>query len=366
MSRRSLCVYGPRCAATFRPVGKRTVLLGALLVAVAAASVAVAATRDYAWQLTPTGSDARLRGLSAVSADAAWASGSLGTVLRTLDRGATWQNVSPPGTASLQFRDIEAFDADNAVILSIGVGTDSRVYVTSNGGQSWTLTFTNDHPAAFYDCMTFFDRKRGLALSDPVDGRFRIIATEDGGRSWRVLQADMPAALPGEFAFAASGQCLVSAGGKHAWFATGGASVARVFRTDDGGRTWSVATTPVRSGPSAGIFALAFRDPNHGFAIGGDFLTPTSAPDALALTADGGATWQLVADAPNEYRSGATWVTGRDAIAVGPTGSDASLDQGRSWQRFDSGSFDTVDCANPRACWASGEQGRVAYLVRTR
>jgi hypothetical protein len=51
---------------------------------------------------------------------------------------------------------------------------------------------------------------------------------------------------------------------------------------------------------------------------------------------------------------------------VGPTGSDVSFDQGRSWQRFDDGSFDTVDCANPRACWASGTQGRVAYLTRTR
>lgn len=340
-------------------------LLGALI-ALTGASLALAAPRDYAWQLTPTGSTARLRGLSAVSAEVAWASGSLGTVLRTVDRGATWQNVSPPGVSTLQFRDIEAFDADNAVILSIGEGEDSRVYVTSDAGAHWTLAFQNHDPLAFYDCMTFFDRKRGLALSDPVGGKFRIIATDDGGRSWRVLQADMPAALPGEFAFAASGQCLVSAGGKHAWFATGGAAEARVFRTDDRGLTWEVATTPIRSGPSAGIFALAFRDPRHGFAVGGDFLTPTVAPNALARTADGGVTWQLVAAAPNEYRSGATWVTGRDAIVVGPTGSNVSRDQGQSWQRFDTGSFDTVDCANPSACWASGEQGRVAYLIRRR
>ena len=339
----------------------------AVVCALAGASAALGAgERGYAWQLTPTGSTAGLRGLSAVSADVAWASGSLGTVLRTVDRGATWQNVPPPGTSALQFRDIEAFDSQNAVILSIGAGTDSRVYVTSDAGQSWTQTFTNDDPNAFYDCMTFFDRKRGLALSDPVDGEFRIIATEDGGLSWRVVQADMPAALPGEFAFAASGQCIVSTGGKHAWFATGGGAEARVFRTDDRGETWEVTATPIPSGPSAGIFALAFRDPRHGIAVGGDFLTPTVAPDALALTADGGASWQLVADAPNEYRSGVHWINGRDAVAVGPSGSDVSLDQGRSWQRFDDGSFDTVDCANPRACWASGTQGRVAYLIRTR
>jgi photosystem II stability/assembly factor-like uncharacterized protein len=125
-----------------------------------------------------------------------------------------------------------------------------------------------------------------------------------------------------------------------------------------------VANTPIRSGPSAGIFALAFRDPRYGLASGGDFFLPTASPDALALTDDGGQTWQLVADAPNQYRSGAHWVTGRDAIIVGPSGSDASFDAGRTWHRFDSGSFDTVDCAGGHACWASGEQGRVAYLVR--
>ena len=344
---------------------KRVPLLVAML-AVAGISLAFgpAGEQDYAWKLTPTGSDARLRGLSAVSARVAWTSGSAGTVLRTQDAGDSWENVSPPDTGGLQFRDIEAFDADHAVILSIGEGEDSRIYVTSDGGLHWTLTFVNEDPNAFYDCMTFFNRRHGLALSDPVDGRFRIIATDDGGDSWRVVDADMPAALPGEFAFAASGQCLVSAGGRRAWFATGGGPQARVFRSDDRGQSWEVSATPIRSGPSAGIFALAFRNQRHGLAVGGDFAVPTQAPDALALTEDGGATWNLVDDAPNEYRSGAAWIDGRAAIVVGPTGSDVSGNRGRSWQRFDEGSFDTVDCARGGACWASGERGRVARLVK--
>jgi photosystem II stability/assembly factor-like uncharacterized protein len=234
--------------------------------------------RSYAWDLTPTGTNARLRGVSAISANTAWTSGSAGTVLRTVNGGQTWQQVSPPGTATLQFRDIEAFDADHAVILSIGNGTDSRVYVTSDAGQHWTLTFTNNDPNAFYDCMTFFDSRRGLALSDPVAGRFRIIATDDGGNSWHVVNTQMPAALPGEFAFAASGECLVTDHGRRAWFGSGGAAQARVFRSDDGGATWQVSATPIHSGPSAGIFALAFRGQQHGFAVGGDFATPTVGP----------------------------------------------------------------------------------------
>ncbi len=171
-------------------------------------ALASSANHEYSWELTPTGSTARLRGLSAVSERIAWASGSVGTVLRTTDQGATWQSVGPPGTSALQFRDIEAFDANTALILSIGTGTDSRIYRTTDAGQTWTLVFQNTDPNAFYDCMAWFDKHRGLALSDPVNGRFRILATDDGGQTWHVVDADMPPALPGEFAFAASGQCI--------------------------------------------------------------------------------------------------------------------------------------------------------------
>ncbi|HYY63234.1 MAG TPA: hypothetical protein VE688_01370 [Gaiellaceae bacterium] len=347
---------------------RRIVLLGAgLVLAGTLAALAPAGGSTYSWHLTPTGSDARLRGLAAVSSDVAWASGSAGTVLRTTDRGATWSQVGPPGTQDLQFRDIEAFDANRAVILSIGSTTDAfRIYVTSDGGRTWALTFVNTDPSAFYDCMTFFDEKRGLALSDPPDGqKFRIIATNDGGRSWHVVDpAGMPPALPGEFAFAASGQCLTSKA-HTAWFGTGGGAQARVFRSGDRGQTWTVSPTPIASGPTSGIFALAFKDENHGLAVGGDFLAPTASPDNFAKTGDSGRSWALVPGAPAEYRSGATWVDGHTALAVGPSGSDVSTDHGTTWTRFDSGSFDTVDCATPNACWASGEQGRVAYLVKS-
>jgi photosystem II stability/assembly factor-like uncharacterized protein len=347
-------------------VQKRQAFIALLLAAAVGIPSALAGGRGFAWHLTPTGSAARLRGLSAVDARTAWASGSLGTVLRTTDRGATWQQVGPLGTQDLQFRDIEAFDANRAAILSIGPGGDSRVYVTADAGAHWTLGFQNADPNSFFDCMTFFDKKRGLALSDPPDGtRFRIIATNDGGYSWHdVDPAGMPAALPGEFAFAASGQCITATRGHTAWFATGGAAQARVFRSTDRGRTWTVSATPIRSTPAGGIFALAFRDQQHGIAVGGDFTTPTASPDNAAVTNDGGRTWTLVPSTA-EYRSGVTWVDGHTAIAVGPTGSDVSTDAGRTWRRFDSGSFDTTDCASPVACWASGEQGRVAHLVRT-
>ena len=337
----------------------------AAALALGATSLAAASSGSYAWQLTPTGSTASFRGLSAVSEDVAWLGSDAGTVLRTTDKGATWQSVGPPGSSGLLFRDVEAFDENTAVVLSIGFTPDAfRIYRTTDGGQTWTLTFQNTEPTAFYDCMAFFDQHRGLALSDPINGRFRIIATSDGGQTWRIVNADMPPALPMEFAFSASGQCITTAGGRDAWFGTGGDTVARVFHTGDRGQTWTVANTPIRSTPSGGISALAFRDPRHGIVVGGDFGAGATSFDTVALTDDGGATWQLNQTAPDELRSGAIWVTGRDAIIVGPGGSDVSTDGGLTWRGFDEGSFHTVDCAGGHACWAAGTQGRAAFLVR--
>ncbi|MEV7238599.1 oxidoreductase [Streptomyces sp. NPDC051020] len=320
------------------------------------------------WTLTETGTDARFRGLSAVTRRTAWAAGSKGTVLRTSDGGRHWRDVSPAGAAEagLEFRDIEAFDARRAVALAIGEGEASRVFRTDDGGATWIESYRNTDARAFYDCLTFFDSRHGLAMSDPVDGRYRILSTADGGRSWNVLPtAGMPAAQAGEAGFAASGQCLVSSGPKDVWLATGGAATARVLHSADRGLTWTATESTIPAGdPARGVFGLAFRDRTHGIAVGGDYRAGQASPDAAAVTGDGGRTWQRSTTPPTAYRSGVSWVphTRSTALAVGPTGTDLTTDGGRTWHTVDTGSYDTVDCTQDGGCWAAGEKGRIARM----
>ena len=136
------------------------------------------------WQMQQSGVTSRLRGLSAVSSRVAWASGSGGTVLRTLDGGATWQSRPVPGAAALDFRDVDALSADVAFALSIGPGELSRIYKTTDGGARWDLQFANTDPAVFLDAMAFWDAQRGIAVSDSAGGTFVILTTGDGGRRW--------------------------------------------------------------------------------------------------------------------------------------------------------------------------------------
>ncbi|MEU1211514.1 WD40/YVTN/BNR-like repeat-containing protein [Streptomyces sp. NPDC005791] len=359
-----------------RAMGKtRRLLVPVLCGAAAAAALAVPSAqataggsdgREPRWALTATATDARFRGLAAVDREAAWVAGSGGTVLRTTDGGRHWRDVAPAGAAGLEFRDIEAFDRRRAVALAIGEGEASRVFRTEDGGASWAESFRNTDARAFYDCLTFFDSRHGLAMSDPVDGKFRILSTSDGGRNWRVLpDAGMPAAQPGEAGFAASGQCLVSSGGKDVWLATGGAATARVLHSGDRGFTWTQAPSPVPAGdPARGVFGLAFRDRTHGIAVGGDYRADQASPDAASVTGDGGRSWHGAATPPAAYRSGVAWLphSRRSALAVGPSGTDVTRDGGRTWRTVDTGSYDTVDCAPDGGCWAAGEQGRVARL----
>lgn len=328
--------------------------------------VALASSLQAQWLMQQVNTKASLRGLCAVSAKVVWASGTRGTFLRTTDGGATWQVGTVPGAENLDFRDVEAFDADNAFLLSIGNGESSRIYQTADGGRTWTLRFQNTNKDAFFDALAFWDRQHGLAVSDAVNGRFLLIATDDGGKTWQAARGDkLPPALPGEGAFAASGTCLITQGKQNAWLVTG-VKTARVFRSTDRGRSWEVVTTPLRSeNESSGIFSIAFRDAQNGVIVGGDYRQPKVAEQNAALTHDGGRTWTLTKRMPAGFRSGVGWVRARRGwalVAVGTAGSDVSLDEGATWQPLDQSNYNSVSFAQGVG-WAVGPEGRVAKFV---
>jgi len=285
--------------------------------------------------------DEGLRGVSAVSRQIAWAGGTHGTYLRTTDGGRTWTPAQVPDAASLDFRAVVAFSADEAFLMSAGPGDQSRIYHTTDAGQHWDLQFTNPNPKGFFDSMVFWDPTHGIVLGDPVPDdkgqlKFELLMTDDGKTWHEIPRQQLPPAIAGEGAFAASNSCIAilrewksgasapseavwksgasaprqpsenegaSAPDPNLWFATGG-KAARVFHSSDRGKTWEVYPTPILHGPdSAGIFSIAFRDAAHGVIAGGDYKRPNDDGPNLAFTSDGGKTWTLSDIHPQAYFS---------------------------------------------------------------
>jgi photosystem II stability/assembly factor-like uncharacterized protein len=319
--------------------------------------------------LTPqtSGTGNRLQAVSVVDERVVWVSGVGGTYALTTDGGATWRAAVVPGADSLEFRDVEGVSDRVAFLLAAGPGERSRIYRTEDGGGSWSLQFTNRDTSAFYDCFAFWDARHGFTMSDAVAGRFPVIRTEDGA-SWSDIGGLLPAAQPGEGAFAASGTCTAAVGRRHGWIATGAAPRARVLRTGDGGHSWSAAGTPIAQGrPTSGGASIAFRDTLNGILGGGDIAEPDASPDNVAVTSDGGRSWRPATRTPFPGAIyGLAYVPGGgDALVVasGPGGAAWTGDEGHTWHLLEGVRDYWAVGAGRGSAWLVGTEGRILKLA---
>jgi photosystem II stability/assembly factor-like uncharacterized protein len=363
-------------------MGMRILVIGMALVVVLAVATALtprwrasseranlAAADVVSWSVQSSGLETNLRGVSAagsVDSDgtehiAVWACGSNGVILLSNDFGKTWKRVHAAGGNALDFRSIVAFDAKRALVMSSGEGDKSRIYKTDDGGVSWKLEFTDSRKGFFLDALACDGEC--YALSDPIDGKFVIVATHNY-EDWKELPGDgMPAALPGEAAFAASGTSLAVNNDAGIYFGTGGGKAARVFHSADRGKTWSAVETPLASGSSSsGIFSIS-STPYAVNVVGGDYKDPKRAYCVAAFSKDQGKTWQLAAQQPGGYRSAVVSVDGATLTALGPSGEDSSDDFGEHWRHMDSLDLNAAFVLDERNGWAVGAKGTIARLI---
>jgi len=317
-----------------------------------------------------SGTDARLIAVSAVSEKVVWVSGARGTWLRTTDGGTNWRGGRVPGADTLQFRDVEGVDSNTAYLLSIGPGDQSRIYKTADAGATWALQIKNAEPAGFFDCFSFWDAQHGIAVGDAIGRDVFVITTEDAGAHWsRIPPAQLPPALEGEGSFAASGTCVTTRPGGLAWFVSNNKDHARILKTTDFGRHWSVTTLPVTTRDGVGAQSVAFRDDQHGIVLSGGYASQARDTGA-AITADDGATWTVVTRPPlTSGVWGGAYVRAEKSpliVAVGPSGAVWSEDSGRRWAVIDSLNYWSVGFSPEGAGWAVGEKGRITRLAVAR
>lgn len=355
----------------------KTLKLAALFAAAVACFCPHAAAQ---WVKQNVDTKASLRGLSVVGEKIVWASGTGGTVIRTADGGSTWTVTTVPGAEKLDFRDIEAFDADTAYILSIGNGESSRIYKTTDSGKTWKEQFRSKNEKAFFDAIACWDRKNCIAMSDPVDGRFLLIETKDG-ENWTAMDnSGMPPVKDGEAAFAASGTCLITQGRNNAFLVSGGTD-ARVFRTRDRGKTWQVSETPIAKGTAgSGIFSIAMFDENNGVIVGGNYEKSSESSANFAFMMDDSRipknydpipkndrakyrnNWLVAKNSMSGYRSAVTYLDRNTIIAVGPSGTDISSEDGVTLKNVGNENLNAVAAKGKNAVWAVGPNGLVVKM----
>lgn len=292
------------------------------------------------WTLIERPCKSHLRGLDTDGQSVVWASGTEGRVLKSID-GIHWKVYQVEGAESLDFRDVEAIDSNTAVVMSSGNGV--RIYRTSDGGKSWSLCFEDTNAHVFMDGMDF-SGSVGLAYGDPIDGRMDLLMTENEGVDWeRVPVRYLPIALDGEAGFAASGTG-VWLSNHHAKLATGGGAQSRVMLMDLRDTSYLAVATPLASGEATGIFSMAFKSERDGIVVGGNYLDSNKAEANASYTRDGGLTWQPAETTTGGYRSCVAYNTDGHAMAIGRTGSDISLDGGKTWSAHHDEGFFAV-------CW---------------
>lgn len=308
-------------------------------------------------QLLDSNTTISIRGLSVVSDNILWASGSKGTVARSLDGGKTFQWMIVKGFEKRDFRDVEAFDANTAIIMT--VDTPAIILKTTDGGTTWRKVFEDKRPGMFLDAMEFWNNSSGIVVGDPINNKLFIARTFDGGETWRGLpEANYPEAAEGEAMFASSGTNVVKLNKQEAVFVTGGKK-SRLFIRD-----LKIDLPIVQGKDFTGANFIAVYDEKNMVIVGGDFTKDTSRYMNCVLTKNKGQSFIIPATPPFGYRSCVIYISKNKLITCGTTGVDVSEDGGNNWRNVSASGFHVVQKAKKgKAVFLAGSRGRIAKLI---
>jgi photosystem II stability/assembly factor-like uncharacterized protein len=321
-----------------------------------------AVAQRYDLKQVNTGTNTSLRGVSVVSDQVAWVSGSNGYVGRTVNGGADWEWIKPAGFEKLDFRDIEAFDGENAIIIN--AGSPAFILRTDNGGKSWSQMYVNRDSAVFLDGMDFWDRQTGIIFGDPIKNKLQLLKTVNGGLSWQEISGNLKQDMKlGEAGFAASGSSIKALSGGKVWIATGG-SVSNIYYSGNYGKDWKRYYCPIIQGiNSTGAFSLDFLDSKHGIVVGGDYLKDQESTNNILLTRKGGKKWNKPGIPVSGYRSSVVYFSKSVCFAAGSSGMDISEDAGLTWKRFSEKNFNAIGKAKTGSLvLLTGNKGEIYQL----
>jgi photosystem II stability/assembly factor-like uncharacterized protein len=309
-----------------------------------------------------SGTKTNLRGLSVVNQNVVWVSGSNGIVGKSVNGGRTWTWMTVTGFEKTDFRDIEAFDANTAVIM--GISEPAYILKTVDGGDSWKVVYENKNKGMFLDAMDFVDNSRGIVVGDPINKKIFMAETKDGGDTWTEWSEHSKLVADSAEAFFAASGTNIRLFNENKIFLVSGGSRSRLFTMR------GAYTIPMIEGKeTAGTNSISVYDEGKlkgskkMIVVGGDFASDTASAKNCFYSSDGGLTWDEPVEGPNGYRSSVEFVSKNDVLTCGLTGVDYSSDAGRNWHLISNQSLNTVRIAKiGPAIFLAGTKGTVAKI----
>lgn len=310
------------------------------------------------------------RFLDAVDANVVWSIGYDGTApsrnynyfTRTINGGTTFNggvvftstsNPSVGDTNTWVLANLEGIDANTAWVSAYKKSTQTQgaIFRTTNGGVNWLNMnavgmYTN--AAAFTNIVTFVTPLIGITMGDPngAGNEFEIWRTIDGGNSWtKIPGASIPNPIAGEFGLV---NVYTKQGSSNIWFGT---NEGRIFYSNDAGLTWNVSTVAALG---ASVSDIAFTDPNNGVAY------VNNGAFEMYNTTNGGVTWtQILAPSPNVGLNDISVVPNTNYFVSAGAGTgnqilSYSTDNGVTWTDWGSVGIQylTIDFADGNSGWA--------------
>ena len=284
-----------------------------------------------------------------------------------LELNTAWKHVPVEGEATI--RGVAFKDSLRGWLAGTGErGAGGVLRRSTDGGVTWQAQVETEEPLTKIELEASPSPQHGWAIGEGGT----ILVTHDAGGTWTRTGADL---TTGDFV----GLSFVSA--TRGWVVahehdfSDGTDLAVVFRTDDGGATWTRMPGDV---PGFEVFDLGFAHDasQHGWLVG---RVPDAAgvkQDAIYRSTDGGATWtrQLTGEAgllaDVEVASSTTiWVVGFGPSTNGGVAGEKKLvshDGGLTWQSLPATSNNAglfaVDFVGP-AGWAVGLGGSIIHTA---
>jgi len=312
-----------------------------------------------------------IRALAVPNLNTIWASGSKGSIARSVNGGTDFEWMQVKGYETRDFRSIHAWDEKEAIIVA--VAEPAIILKTKDGGTSWYKVYENTDTLMFLDAIHFKDASNGLVVGDPISNHIFLLSTVDKGEHWNEIP---------------SSYFKTPLEKGEAFFASSGSNIAQLSKEDflvSGGlrsRLWingeALDIPIIQGGTSTGANSMAISpNGNNIMIVGGDFMKDTSRLQnavglKLFIKPNSNQKWQSekipywkideLAGLPNGYRSGVEYITNTILIACGTSGVDISMNKGKNWDLISTESFHVVrKQPTTKAVFLAGGGGRIGY-----